>query len=622
MKKLLLIITLLSSVVAVQAQDTLRGLVFSAMLDTTQQDTPTVNSSARGIAGFYFNNDSLMFDITVNGLSGEIMEAGIHSGEDSILISLDDFIDRNSIRGILSDIEMNDSLMLHMLNGDAHVVIHTADFPEGEIRGMVMLETDINYGAPLDTEQAGIPDTLDMMPLGLSSFNLSLDSTWLEISVLAADLTSPIVNAHLHYGAPGVNGPPVIPLMPYIDGNTFMGVVMLDSLLGDNRDAFIDSLNMGHVYVNIHTENFPGGEIRGKLGRHDGLAYDSWMNVEQQTDPIDPSTPENAMGLMHMYVNEAVDSLEVHFLVDNLSGPVTASHFHMGAAGVPGPVIIPLTGALDGNMAMVTLEALEFSDEMDFYEFLLESIKGNVFINVHTELNPDGEIRGQVMSVSRRGVVFNLCSKQEPGPLSQNPTGQGSGFVTIDRMDKGLHYGIAVSDLTGILTGAHFHQGAIGQPGPVIHSLPTDSVVYGFWNDSTFNAEMVALIEDGLVFANFHTPANPGGELRGQLTLNNICGIPLNVNEYIADEDAVIIYPNPVRSAATLEYSLAQKADVAIRIYDLAGKQVGYIAAGIQNAGDYQQEVDVSRLQDGVYLVSLLIEGTPAAKVKMLINKL
>lgn len=621
MKKLLLIITFLSTVMAVQSQDTLRGLVFSAMLDTVQQDTMANNSSARGIAGFYFLNDSLMFDITVNGLSGEIMEAGIHSGEDSILVSFDDFIDRNSIRGMLSDIELNDSLMLHMFNNDAYVVVHTEEFPMGEVRGQIMLETEINYGAPLDTEQAGITDTMEMMPLGLSSFNLSLDSTWLEISVLATDLTSPITNAHLHYGAPGEDGPPVIPLMPFRVGNAFTGVAMLDSILGDERDAFIDSLNMGHVYVNIHTENFPAGEIRGQLGRHDGLVYDSWMNIEQLTDSINPATPENAMGLMHMFVNESIDSLEVHFLVDSLSGPVTASHFHLGAEGVPGPVIVPLTGALDGNMAMVTLDAPEFTEDMDFYEFLMESVKGNVFINVHTELNPDGEVRGQVMSVSRRGVVYNLCSKQEPNLPVQNPNGQGSGFATIDRMNQGLHYGIAVSNLTGPVTGAHFHQGAVGQPGPVIHPLPTDSVVHGFWNDTTFNAEMVGLIEEGLVFANFHTEANPQGEVRGQLTINNICGIPLNVNEFIVDEDAIIVYPNPVRSEATLVYSLAQKADIAIRIFDMAGKQVGYLATGIQDAGDYQQKIDVSGLNDGVYIMSLLIEGTPAAKVKMLIHK-
>lgn len=621
MKRFLMSLGLLFALISANAQDTLRGLVFSAIIDTTLQDSLETPSSASGVAAFLLNNDSLMFDITINGLTGSIMEAGIHSEEDSVLMSLDNFIDRNSIRGVLENMSLNNNLVLQMLNGNSYVVIHTEANPDGEVRGRLMTETDINYGTMLDIEQAGITDSLETMPMGLSSYNLSMDSSMLEISVLVNDLTSPITNAHLHYGAPGVNGPPVVPLMPYRNGNTFRGWVMLDSV--ENREEFLDSLNMGHVYVNVHTENYPAGEIRGQLGRHDALAFDSWLNTEQVTDPLDPATPDSARGLMHMYVNAAMDSLWVHVLVDSLSGPVMSSHFHIGPPGVPGPVIVPLTDTVVGNVLMIELstESPEFSDEADFYEFLTEALDGNIFINVHTELNPDGEIRGQVMAVARHGVVFNLCSKQEVGTVTDGDNAQGSGFISMDRNRMNLHYGIAVSELSSPLSGAHFHNGLPGVNGPIVHPLPTDSTVSGFWNDSTFTAEMAELFESGSIYANFHTSVNPGGEVRGQVIIGNLCGVPLGVAEHIAATYQVSIYPNPVQSALTLSYTLKKEADVEVRVYNLIGKEVSALLLGNKTAGSYTENLDASSLQNGMYIYSLYVNGAAVSNTKVIVNR-
>ncbi|MGE5316779.1 MAG: CHRD domain-containing protein [Chloroflexota bacterium] len=621
MKRFLFSTALVLTFFAVDAQDTLRGLVFSAILDTTQQDSLSQPTSARGVAGFLLLNDSLKFDITVNGLTGDIMEAGIHSESDSVLMSLDDYIDGNSIRGALTNMSLGDSLVMQLLNGTAFMVIHTEANPGGEVRGRIRLETDINYGGALNTEQAGIPDTLSGMPSGLSTFNLSMDSTMLEVNVLVTDLTSPITNAHLHYGAPGQNGPPVIPLMPYRNGNMFHGVVNLDSI--PNRMAFLDSLNMGHVYVNVHTVNYPQGEVRGQLGRHDALAFDSWMNTAQSTDTLDPATPDSAMGLTHMYINQAMDSLWVHVLVDSLSGPIIGSHFHLGAVGDPGPVIVPLTDTVVGNMIMVTITAQDttFTDDTQFATFLSQVLEGNVFINVHTALNPGGEIRGQMRGVAHAGTVFQLCTRQEPGDINGDDKGNGSGFVSMDRNRTNLHYGIAVVNLSSPLTGAHFHQAPIGVNGPVIFTLPTDSVVNGYWNDSTFTNEIAALFENGNVYANFHTTLNPDGEVRGQVMWGDLCSAPLAVNEGIMNDYNISLYPNPVQSTLMLEFQLEKAANIEVRVFDLIGKEISSVFFGNKVAGSYRESLNASQLQNGLYIYSLYINGTAVSKSKVLVNR-
>jgi hypothetical protein len=73
-----------------------------------------------------------------------------------------------------------------------------------------------------------------------------------------------------------------------------------------------------------------------------------------------------------------------------LTGPVTMAHFHNGAEGKNGPVVIWLTqknteatGAMKGDATLTPEQAQQFE-------------AGDWYINVHTKDHPAGEIRGQV----------------------------------------------------------------------------------------------------------------------------------------------------------------------------------------------------------------------------------
>lgn len=67
---------------------------------------------------------------------------------------------------------------------------------------------------------------------------------------------------------------------------------------------------------------------------------------------------------------------------------ITGAHFHRGAAGVNGPVIVPIT--VTGTHFTGTWTNLSDQDRNDL-------LNGNVYVNVHTQAHPDGEIRGQVI---------------------------------------------------------------------------------------------------------------------------------------------------------------------------------------------------------------------------------
>ena len=73
-------------------------------------------------------------------------------------------------------------------------------------------------------------------------------------------LSSNVSNAHLHQAAVGTNGGVVMPLT--FEGTT-QGVVSGSQVLTPTQvEAYLNGL----LYINIHSVNFPGGEIRAQLG--------------------------------------------------------------------------------------------------------------------------------------------------------------------------------------------------------------------------------------------------------------------------------------------------------------------------------------------------------------------
>lgn len=66
-----------------------------------------------------------------------------------------------------------------------------------------------------------------------------------------------------------------------------------------------------------------------------------------------------------------------------------AAHIHQGAAGVNGGVIVPLTKTGDATWSVPA--GAKLSDEQ-----YAAYLAGNMYVNVHSAANPNGEIRGQL----------------------------------------------------------------------------------------------------------------------------------------------------------------------------------------------------------------------------------
>ena len=89
------------------------------------------------------------------------------------------------------------------------------------------------------------------------------------------DITS-IIQAHIHTGAPGVNGPVRLflypappaslpaPLVTVTDKTVLVEATVDSSFVnGVTYEELLNAMRSGNAYVNVHTTQFPGGEIRG-----------------------------------------------------------------------------------------------------------------------------------------------------------------------------------------------------------------------------------------------------------------------------------------------------------------------------------------------------------------------
>jgi len=118
---------------------------------------------------------------------------------------------------------------------------------------------------------------------------------------------------------------------------------------------------------------------------------------EVGTVVLNGSTPSGTAGLV---LN--TDSLNFSWVISfqGLTANAAAAHFHNAAAGVNGDVVVDIaTEDLFGGTDGIGFTEGSFSGGTTLSQTLVnELLAGRLYINIHTGNNPNGEIRGQVLS--------------------------------------------------------------------------------------------------------------------------------------------------------------------------------------------------------------------------------
>ena len=355
---------------------------------------------------------------------------------------------------------------------------HTDANPGGEIRGRIVpsatLSTDSGSPATsntFSTLMSGDQETPVNSSAATGYATIVLDPAAKTISGVL--ITHGILGtaAHIHDGAPGAAGPIVIPLA----GGPTVWTLPAGTAVTDDQ---IVKLKAGAFYVNAHTAGAPGGEIRGQLTQQ--LRFSALRGANEVPAVTSTATATGVLGL-----DPTTGQIRGFVRTKGITG--TVAHIHEAGAGVAGPVIIPLTQTPAGS-GLWTVPAGRTLSASQVASFNA----GNLYFNVHSAVNPGGELRGQIVAATLKIGNAVLDGTKEVPPVATTATGTG---VMVLNSITGLVQGNL--NTVGIdAKAAHVHEAAEGTNGPIIVPLTLTPA------PSTLGAPPVALAIPATTLAN------------------------------------------------------------------------------------------------------------------------
>jgi hypothetical protein len=135
----------------------------------------------------------------------------------------------------------------------------------------------LHFSTPL----TGGEDGTDSRARGVANFEIGPFGGYLRYKLIVANIEN-VRQAHVHIGAPGTTGPIVLWLYPQsppavlipgpTNGVLAEGTQYPHDLTGprsgdsDFVDFILAVIDGPGLYVNVHTDQYPGGEIRGQIG--------------------------------------------------------------------------------------------------------------------------------------------------------------------------------------------------------------------------------------------------------------------------------------------------------------------------------------------------------------------
>jgi hypothetical protein len=151
-----------------------------------------------------------------------------------------------------------------------------------------------------------------------------------------------------------------------------------------------------------------------------GKVFSTRLTGDNEVPPVDTA----ATGRITLSGNSQENALDYQLSLSNLNGIVTSAHVHRGNVGTNGPIVanLKVVGAFAGASASAsggegsamtststggTITAADLKGPLAGKQVsdLIKLIEdGKAYVNVHTDQNPDGEIRGQLKAAALNSV--------------------------------------------------------------------------------------------------------------------------------------------------------------------------------------------------------------------------
>jgi len=406
-----------------------------------------------------------------------------------------------------------------------------------------------------------------------------------------------ITGAHICRGGYGNEGPVVFPIDGLSDtsvtvsGNWTMSVGQVDSLLA------------GFLYVNVQTAEYPTGHIRAQIIPVPN-ALTPGISAVQEPHPV---TDSSGSGESFIHVDQATKVLYYWLRWRDLTGPVAAARFHLGAVTEEGPPLKSIDILPGRNYASGSWRLDDTT-----YEHLLYA---ELYVNILTAANPDGEIRGQILPAHVFTAALDPANTVPSHADSSRGGGTGFAVVGIAPFGNFLSARAIVNGTSTPVSMAHIHVAPMGIEGPVFQPLtpiPTSPYIgirdgiARFVTDDT-----VSIMLGNGTYMNAHTALFPLGEIRGQL-------IPAATNLTLTPSSVPMDAPS--RAGLMTEYRQGADEIVvhihrpvpgeSVEVHDLLGNAL--VTTQVESS---TVRIPAGELSSGLYFVRVKGLGTRVVSV-------
>lgn len=372
-----------------------------------ENEVPAVATTGSGEATATLTGSTLVVDGSFDGLMSDLVviagsSAHIHqaaAGSNGGVVFGLDVVSTDQRSGTLSgEFDLTEAEREAFLDGELYVNVHTVGNGSGELRAQLV--DDAPTFAAVDRVFDGlllgeneVDEPVVTAASGRATGVLRTDGR-VTVSGTFADLESALFDvgsfgpAHVHQGVAGINGG--VAFMLDVAANAAMTAGRFGASTAFTADE-IDDLLTGGYYVNVHTQNNQGGEIRGQLFPTDvevTTALTGGAEVPPVVTAASGEVTATSSGFFLSLVG-TFEGLESDLMDVSASGP---AHIHFAPAGAFGGIVFALdVSSGDQRSGTLTLSSAELSEQQrtDF-------LAGHFYVNIHTVDNGAGEIRGQL----------------------------------------------------------------------------------------------------------------------------------------------------------------------------------------------------------------------------------
>jgi hypothetical protein len=412
-------------------------------------------ATGRGHLRYDSDADTLFYSISWDRLEGDLTALHIHGPADATMstpnhlveifntsqdaldagLDLRSDVTEGTIEGFGDGMECDaGGALACFLEERAYVNVHSQAFTMGEIRGNLLLRPSYVFFDAVSTEDqvnnAGTPDgSTDSPGIGYGHFRYDAGTEIIDYTITWSGLQGNLIKLHVHGPAdPGSSNPNhLLEIFNSADDVTMAGVdprggsytgqvdVSGDGTVCDDV-SLLPCLEEGRAYINVHTEAFLMGEIRGDLRPRPGVLRWSFLSSEDQVKnhvgaPGDGSTDSPATGTNQLRYDAEREVLAYTISWNGLLENLIKLHIH-GAADAdesnPNHLLEIFNSADDvadaGADPVDDSHAGTFSIDGTNLDCLTDDplvclIEERGYVNVHSEAFPMGEIRGNALLV-------------------------------------------------------------------------------------------------------------------------------------------------------------------------------------------------------------------------------